>query len=216
MGLKAIRSVLVGGLTVAMMSTVVVVSVVHTASAASRSETTATPFDHDSEPAGPATPMTRVRLLSVVVPPLCGLPRARLVDGVHPLDTGLYGPWAAIVGYRPGGDDERPETVIGDLNGDGVADGLIILACSPGGNGYAEKALAYRSDGHLLGLIPVPRHVPPSQFAIGFDHHWTAIIGGTVRLRVYSHRPNDSSCCPSRVTVLRFRWTAAGFQLVPN
>lgn len=212
---RSVRVVVTGGVAVVLLASVLVVATVAgPASASDPVQAERETVDGPGRGPGADDPMTRARLLSVVVPSVCGLPRARLVGGVHPVAPRPYGPWAAIVGYRPWADNERPETHIGDIIRDDVADGLIILACSPGGNGYFEKALAYRSDGHFLGAVPVLRHIPPSPYAIGFDHDWTAIIGQAIRLRVHSFGPYDAHCCPSVVTGLRFRWVDGRFRLI--
>lgn len=152
-------------------------------------------------------PMTGIRLRSVTIPSVCGMRRARLVNGVHP-DSAVYpedGPAAGIWGL--GIDTGRVATYVGDVTGDGVKDGMIIVGCqfSAASSYITSRAFVYRSDGKYLGVLPVGRNIPPSWAPYEFDRSATTIIGGTIKVRVWSFRPSDPHCCASILTVLRFR-----------
>jgi len=161
--------------------------------------------------------MTHRRLLSVVAPSLCRLPRARLRRGVHPLSQTYpqTGPAAAIIGYGRFQYGE-PATRLGDLNGDHVADGLIVMACvfESQSNYSYEHVFAYRANGTFMGRIPISRNIPPSwaQYIVDLDQ--TGIRSQTVRVRVRHYRDGDAHCCPSRTSNLRFRWVNGRFRII--
>ncbi len=159
-------------------------------------------------------PMTHRRLTSVMVPNLCGLRRARLHNGVHPLSR-VYpddGPAAWIIGY--GEYDSGPKaTRIGEINHRGARDGLIVMRCvfSTHSSYVYDHVLAYRSNGTLMGRLPISRNIPPSWAQFGVVLGSTFIRDQVVHVRVLHYRPSDAHCCPSLATSLRFRWAGDRF-----
>ncbi len=154
-------------------------------------------------------PMTVERLMSLKVPRVCDFRGAVYVDGVHPDSPGPWGSFAEIVG--PGNSAGRfpLQAHVGDLTGNGVADGLMVTVCSYGTNSAFFNAFVYRSDGHRIGRIPVERFVPSVNYPPAYPV--ASIRNGTIRMTVTSYGPNDAHCCPSITTHLRLRWNGLRF-----
>ena len=98
---------------------------------------------------------------------------------------------------------------VGDVTGDGVDDGLMVVYCTYGSNGVYFNVFVYRSDRRLLGRLPVERYVHTDSYAPQYPR--AKIIDGTIRTTVHSWDADDAHCCPSIVTRLRFRWNGSRF-----
>lgn len=159
------------------------------------------------EPA--SAPMTVERLMARPIPSVCAFPAARYVDGVHPDSPGQFGEMAEVVGAGPLSPSFPLQAKIGDVTGNGVADGLLVTMCTYGGNAIENDIFVYRSDGHRLGRLPVERHV--SSYIWAPNYPKANIVDGVIRVKVFSWRNGDAHCCPSVTTNLRFRWTGLRF-----
>lgn len=173
------------------------------------------------------SPMTVSRLLASRVPAssYCRMPAATLVNGVHP-GSHVYpdrGPTGGIAGYGPypyGPPDppDPPGTFIGDLTGDGVADGLIEYQCKfdTGSNAPISYLFAYGANGASLGQVRFRDHLPSSAGTYrGYPNTSTIrIVNEEIKFTAIWYRQSDAHCCPSGRTDLRFRWTPSGFQRV--
>lgn len=165
-------------------------------------------------------PMTVSRLLASRVPAssYCRMPAATLVNGVHP-GSHVYpdpGPAGAIAGY--GWDPFGRGTFLGDLTGDGIADGLIVYRCTfhNGGNNVIFYMFAYGANGASLGEVRFRDHLPSSTGTYpGYpDTSTIQIVNEEIKFTAGWYRQSDAHCCPSGRTDLRFRWTPSGFQRV--
>ena len=154
-------------------------------------------------------PMTVDRLLTLRVPAVCDFRAAHYVNGVHPDSPGPYDSFAEVVGAGYSADYFPIQAHVGDLTGDGVSDGLMVVECTYGGNGVVFNIFVYRSDRRLLGRIPVERYVHTDSYAPQYPK--AKIINGTIRTTVHSWDADDAHCCPSIVTRLRFRWNGSRF-----
>lgn len=154
-------------------------------------------------------PMTVSRLKLRPIPAVCGFRKARYVNGVHPDSPGPYGELAEIVGAGALTGRFNLQAKVGDLTGDGVADGVIVTACTTGGNSVYFNAFAYRSDGTRIGRLPVESYVPTAGYNLQYPT--ASISNREVRLRVLSFRATDPHCCPSITTNLRLRYNGSRF-----
>ena len=154
-------------------------------------------------------PMTVDRLLTLRVPAVCDFRAAHYVDGVHPDSPGPYFSIAEVVGAGDSAGFLPLQAKVGDVTGDGVDDGLMVVECTYGGNNVFFKLFVYRSDRRLLGRIPVERYVHSDIWAISYPK--AKISDGTIRTTVHSWDADDAHCCPSIVTRLRFRWNGSRF-----
>lgn len=163
--------------------------------------------------AGPeaSAPMTKSRLIQRPIPRVCDFRAARYVDGVHPDSPAAFDAIAEIVGAGFSAGSFRLQAKVGDFTGNGVADGVMVVECTFGGNTVYFNAFAYRSDGTRLGRLPVERYSPPSAYPPAYPT--VSIRNGRIHLSVQTWRPADPHCCPSRTTTLHLRWT--GLKFVP-
>ena len=154
-------------------------------------------------------PMTVARLKVRPIPAVCDFRAARYVDGVHPDSPGPYYSFAEIVGAGDTAGRFNLQAKVGDLTGDGVADGVIVTACTYGGNWVYFNAFAYRSDGTRMGRLPVESYIA----SVGFEPTYptVSITNREARLRVNAYRRGDAHCCPSITTNLRLRWNGSRF-----
>ena len=154
-----------------------------------------------AQASGQAAGLTLVQLLnaeydSVWVP----AGKAKLVDGAY------YEPYE---GGATGGMDLRlhPQVAFGDLNGDGVADGAVILHVNRGGSGvFHDLAVVINEGGR-------PRHVASGGLGDRVRVDRVTIEDGRVVVEMLGHGPGDGLCCPSQQQTRTFR--LAGDVLVP-
>lgn len=177
--------------------------------AQSPSSAQGTPGAEPAVEARVSEPMTVERLMSLRVPRVCDFRGAVYVDGVHPDSPGPWGNLAEVVGARSSAGGFPLQAHVGDLTGNGVADGLMVIECTMGASGYVNNAFVYRSDGHRIGRIPVERFVPSAGYPPLYPE--ASIRNGKIRMTVDSYAPGDAHCCPSITTNLRLRWNGLRF-----
>jgi hypothetical protein len=94
---------------------------------------------------------------------------------------------------------------IGDLDGDGSEDAVIILESDPGGSGV------------FFDLVPVlnrqgqPRVLAPMSLGDRVEVNGVTLQEGQVEVRLLKHGPDDPQCCPSLDVTLRYRLGPNGF-----
>jgi len=94
----------------------------------------------------------------------------------------------------------------GDLNGDGVEDGAIILATNMGGSGtFIDLATVLNQDG-------APKHVATVNLGDRVQVKSIAIEPGVISLEMVTHGPDDPMCCPSQNVTEKYK--LQGDQLV--
>ncbi|HZF26105.1 MAG TPA: hypothetical protein VEZ88_07565 [Steroidobacteraceae bacterium] len=92
-----------------------------------------------------------------------------------------------------------PYYAIGDLDGDGSNDAVIILESDPGGSGV------------FFDLVPVlnqqgqPRVLPPLPLGDRVEISGISVENREVHVRLLKHGPDDPQCCPSLDVTLRYR-----------
>ena len=139
--------------------------------------------------------MTAAALRRAPVPPLCGHPAGRLVDG-------------RLQSSADGG-AELSDTSVGDLDGDGVVEAVAMVSCSRG-NSFENSVHLYRSGLRLLATV---------DHAQGLDSQFAAssvrITGGRLHVAGYSYDDDDANCCPSGMLVRRFQLRGSTVGLSP-
>jgi hypothetical protein len=138
---------------------------------------------------------------------------ARLVDGAAqvPADVSETPDYSYF--------DVHFETAaVGDLDGDGAPDTVVLLQCSPQpSNGILEEAQVFDSDGHLLGELPSPRTLRPS-FSLSpvYDPTGLSIQDGEIVAAMKVYEKNDTHAGgPSGHMTVRWRWDGRNFVEVP-
>lgn len=98
-----------------------------------------------------------------------------------------------------------PYYALGDLDGDGTEDAVIILESDPGGSGV------------FFDLVPVlnqqgqPHVLAPLSLGDRVEVRGVTVREGEVEVRLLKHGPDDPQCCPSLDVTLRYRLGPNGF-----
>ncbi|OZC59779.1 hypothetical protein CH267_06740 [Rhodococcus sp. 06-621-2] len=148
-----------------------------------------------------ATPgLQRSQLLTVPVPELCGHEPGRLVNGTMPLINPIDG----YVSIAPSNIDRTSDellTAVGDLTGDGVADGAIVTECTAGGVGWPATVQLYTEGPTLLGGVDLGDITGGREYVRSFR-----ITDGVVRVQWMTNSETDFACCPSVPVQADLRW----------
>ncbi len=132
-------------------------------------------------------------------------------SGLARLTNGIYKEPAA-----PGAATEivvraTPLHAIGDLDGDGALDAVIVLEGDPGGSGvFFDLTPVLNRGGQPLPLAPVTLgdRVQIHSVDIAAD--------GSVSVDLRKHGPDDPQCCPTLDVVLRYRLEGDRLRAAPN
>jgi hypothetical protein len=90
----------------------------------------------------------------------------------------------------------KPEmTTLGDLNGDGVPDGAVLLGHRDDNGGSSHHLLAYLFDGHTFR--PVARLNLESYYQNVTSVALGPVADGGIELLLHTRRAGDQACCPS-------------------
>lgn len=156
--------------------------------------------DSKTGPQPETAPMTLERLATRRIPGVCDFPAAVYVNSVHPDSPGPDSSVAQVVRSK-----------LGDLNGNGIDDGVIDVMCTYGGNGIVFNLFAYRANGGRFG-----ERIPVERFAVNYgpfppQYDRVQIVDNEIRTVVHTWRSTDAHCCPSIVTRLHLRWNGRTF-----
>jgi hypothetical protein len=194
------QRVLAGVLTVALLAGAVALiadRTRHTAGPVRPSNTTATTT---TIPRPALAPVTAEQLRVAPIGPLCGHPAGRLQDGKLPgiaegagfveLSESTY-----AVQFAPPPPDAKTID-IGDIDGDGVADGVAVVGCSTGDNDVDTQAFVWGPGPRFIGRVPFEGGGAnsgrwPSRVSS------VAIIDGVIHLRGVGWQESDCHACPS-------------------
>jgi hypothetical protein len=105
-------------------------------------------------------------------------------------------------------------TATGDVEGDGAADVVVLLECSPQpSNGIVQEVELFSSTGSLLGTLPSPRTLqgnaplPPE-----YDSAGLSVQHGEIVAEMTAYGPNDFHASgPSVPLTVRWRFDGRGF-----
>lgn len=126
--------------------------------------------------------------------------RARLVDGQY-RESAAPGAATEILVRA------TELNALGDLDGDGAGDGVIVIESDPGGSGvFFDLVGVLNRASQPLTLAPVPLGDRVEVNGLTLDDD------GTVNVSVVKHGPDDPQCCPTLHVTLRYR--LAGDRLV--
>src|SRR3954451_5251005 len=131
---------------------------------------------------------------------------------------------------RVGADARRPphydyydikvtDTAIGDVDGDGAPDTVVLLECSPQpSNGILHEVQVFSSTGRSLGTLPSPRTLqgdaplPPV-----YDPAGLSVQDGEIVSAMTAYGPDDSHAGgPSLPLTVRWRFDGQGFVRVTS
>jgi hypothetical protein len=201
------QRVLVGAMVVALLAgaaAVIADRTRHTGRTIRPADTTTTQTTESTTPSSTSTPalapVTAEQLRQAPIGPLCGHPAGRLQDGKLPgIDesagfVALGGsPYAANFAPLP---PDAKTMDFGDLDGDGVAEGVAIVGCSAGGNDFEAQAFAWGPGPRLIGPVPLEdgganTGLWPSAVTS------VAIVDGVIHLRGVGWQEHDCHACPS-------------------
>jgi len=158
-------------------------------------------------PRSSGAPLTRDAILSAPVPSVCGHPAGRLTNGELlgiPQDEGSVG-----LGDATYGGHHNTYIAIGDLDGDGIPEGVAIVNCSTGGNGVLSEAYAWRSGPTLIGRVPFDaQKLSATGTMAGVSS--VAIDNEVLEVGGFAYKANDSHGGPSIVITRRYRLTSSG------
>jgi hypothetical protein len=99
-----------------------------------------------------------------------------------------------LSGTSPGGFEPQMAT-LGDLNGDGVADGAALLNHRDGDGGASHHLLVYLFDGNTFQ--PVARLNLEAYYQNFTNVAIAAIADGGIELQLNTPRAGDPACCPT-------------------
>jgi Tol biopolymer transport system component len=90
--------------------------------------------------------------------------------------------------------------VFADLNGDGVADAVVILITDPGGSGiFYHLAVVLNRNG-------TPQHVASLLLGDRIQIKEMMFAGGEIVLNMITHGPRDPMCCPTLAVTRRYKF----------
>lgn len=119
--------------------------------------------------------------------------RARLVDGQYRESAAPGAATEILVRATEFG-------ALGDLDGDGAGDGVLVIESDPGGSGvFFELAGALNRAEQAVTLTPVSLGDRVQVTGLSLEKD------GTVRVSLVKHGPNDPQCCPTLNVTLRYR-----------
>ena len=158
---------------------------------------------------------------------VCDLEPARFEDGVHPgsgpaeVGIGVTVPISVQVVGAKGGEEAgglsqgELEAAVGDLTGDGVADGAVIVGeyCGGASGTVFYATYAFDSSGKSLGTVPVDVNEPGATFPA--VHSDLEIVDGGIELDGLGYTAAASHVDgPSIEEHLRFEWNGSEFEQV--
>lgn len=153
-----------------------------------------------SESDAPMPGLQRNQLLSIPVPELCGHDAGMLVNGTMPLLNPIDGYVSVAPSYVDRTSDQLL-TAVGDLTGDGVADGAVVTECTAGGVGWPATIQLYTEGPTLLGGVDLSDVTGGREIVKSLS-----IADGVVRAQWMTNSETDGACCPSVPVDADLRW----------
>ncbi len=98
--------------------------------------------------------------------------------------------------------------VLGDLNGDGAQDAVVILAVNRGGSGtFVHMIVVANQNG-------APRQRAVEMLGDRTPVRALAISNGQLKVDFLSHGPKDALCCPSQLTTRTYRLEGGTLKMI--
>jgi hypothetical protein len=110
-------------------------------------------------------------------------------------------------------------TATGDVEGDGAADVVVLLECSPQpSNGIVQEVQVFSSTGRPLGTLPSPRTMPENVLLPPvYDRAGLSVQDGEIVAAMMAYGPGDYHASgPSVPLTVRWRFDGQGFVRVPS
>ena len=102
----------------------------------------------------------------------------------------------------------REHLVLGDLNGDGIDDAVVILEASGGGSGTFRYVAA------VLNAQGQPQHVGSALLGDRVGIESLAIEDGRIVVQMIGHGPGDAACCPTHEQTRAFHLVGGALEPV--
>ncbi|MGY1601644.1 hypothetical protein [Geodermatophilus sp. SYSU D00815] len=105
----------------------------------------------------------------------------------------------------------------GDVDGDGAADTVVLLQCSPQpSNGIVQEVQVFTASGDLLGVLPSPRTLREGVFLPPlYDPEGLSVEDGVIVAEMAAYGVGDSHATgPSVPITVRWRWDGHAFERV--
>jgi len=103
---------------------------------------------------------------------------------------------------------ELTRTALGDLNGDGAPDGVVILAVNTGGSGVFVYMLV------VVNRNGLPQQVAAEMLGDRVNVQNLAVKEGQIVLNALGFAPGDPMCCPSQSVIRTYRLQGNALQVV--
>jgi len=81
--------------------------------------------------------------------------------------------------------------VMGDLDGDGVTDAVVLLISTPGGSGTFYDLAA------VVNYKGIPKNIDTVPLGDRVKVKAISIQSGTIKVEMLAHGPKDPMCCPT-------------------
>ncbi len=133
------------------------------------------------------------------------LPDIRTVQLVDGKFESKYGEGASQVNRG-----ELTRMALGDLNGDGAADGVVILAVNTGGSGVFVYMLV------VVNQNGTPKQVAVEMLGDRVNVKNLVVKDGQIVLDALGFAPGDPMCCPSQSVTRTYRLQGNALQVVPE
>ena len=141
--------------------------------------------------------------------------RATVVDGVARIGAdGTRPP------YYDHYDIRVTDTASGDVDGDGAADTVVLLQCSPQpSNGILQEVQVFSSAGSRLGTLPSPRTLQGDEAPLPpeYQPRGLSVRDGEIVATMEAYGPEDFHAGgPSRPLTVHWRFDGAAFEQVSS
>jgi hypothetical protein len=158
--------------------------------------------------------LTIQQLLNLTIPvEFCALPTVPWKNGVNPgpgTPQGPGEPRAEVVGVEGGFSGGKLQAVIGDVTGDGIAEGVLTTIEVCGASGHFGATYVFNAEGKLLATLPAAVN---EGGAYEESHKDLRIANGGIELTVTGYASGDAHCCPSITRRARYEWNGSEFVL---
>ena len=115
--------------------------------------------------------------------PWAAFGHARLSDGIYREKFNPDSPTEIVI--------RSDLIVMGDLDGDGVPDAVVLLISSPGGSGTFYDLAA------VVNYRGIPKNIDTVPLGDRVKVKAISIQSGTIKVEMLAHGPKDPMCCPT-------------------
>jgi hypothetical protein len=138
-------------------------------------------------------------LLFAPVPELCGHEPGMLANGVLPLQDPLRG--TVGIASESADDPSKYRVALGDLTGDGIDDGAMVMWCTAGGVAWPQTVELYTEGPTRLGGVNLGELTGGRDYVTALN-----ISDQVVHVEWMTNGPADAGCCPTVPMLGDLRW----------